>query len=88
MILILPQASTRASLVPALSRLITTFTSPYVICIKVGILVKSQACQTKGVFEHKSGDFFDSIDFFCSMPLLKGKAPLPQPYMMLLYGPW
>ena len=58
MIPILPQAATPTSLASLLSWLTSRFTSAAVICSTVGILVKSQACQTKGlVFEPQSGHF-------------------------------
>ena len=89
MIHILTQASTLTSPVLLLSWLTPRFTSPSVICSRVGILVKSQACKTKGlVFEPQSGHFLVSFYCFYCMPLFEGKAQLPEPYMILLYVPW
>ena len=88
MIPILHQSSTPTSLLPLLSSLTPRFTSPSVICSRVGIMVKSKACQTEWrVFEPQSGHFFVSIYCFYCMPQLEGKAQLPEPYMILLYVP-
>ena len=87
---LLHQSSTPTSLLPHLSWLTPRFTSPSVICTRVGIMVKSKACQTKGrVFEPQSGHFFVSIYCFYGIPLFEGKAQLPEPSMIILpYVPW